>query len=787
MQSFIRRAFFFFILVLPAARAFGQAGVVPAAGNGTAGYSGDGGPASSAELNVPSDVSMDAAGNLYIPDRNNNRVRKLTASTGTIDTVAGNGTIGVVFDESGSATAASLNQPFATALDGSGNLYIADFNFLTDIEQNRTSRIHQVNLAAGTIRTIDTSSPLRGLLSLAVDGAGNLYVAEHTGQKIFRVSPDSGAITVVAGTGVVGFSGDGGPATSAMIASPSHMTFDAAGNLYFADTLNARVRKIAAGSNIISTVAGISAIGFAGDDGPATAAQLNTPTGVAVDAAGNVFIADSGNQRIRRVSAGSGLITTVIAPAINGICGVFAAPLQSPQSLVVNAAGSLLYIADLGANRIWKANLNPTPDAPTLASIAPPSGAPGTLVTVTLTGTGFAGNVTPGCTTGAANVAVSGAGISVGTVTVGSDTSMTAVLIITSGAALGVHNVTVSTIGGTTSPLPFNVAVAMAPPPTLTSIAPSSGVQGTSVTVTLTGTNFDTHAGNTTVTADGTGISVSGVTAGSATTLTAVLAISGGATLGTHNLKVSTLSGSSGPVVFNVLPGGLSFVYNMPAIMNPTDQVPVQVALSAASPNSVTGMLSLTFTPNATNPADDPNVTFVNADTSGRNSAVTFPANIVAGHLGMPDSVLQAGTVAGTIELTITNVQSGTANVNATGTTFDIQIPRLPPVITSARIVNRTGSGFDLEVTGYSTTRDITGATFDFGAATGQKLLTLELKPDVNSPFTVYYQSPASDPAGSAFVYTQPFIIKQGTVNAVASVTVTLANSAGSSQPATAE
>jgi hypothetical protein len=108
-------------------------------------------------------------------------------------------------------------------------------------------------------------------------------------------------------------------------------------------------------------------------------------------------------------------------------------------------------------------------------------------------------------------------------------------------------------------------------------------------------------------------------------------------------------------------------------------------------------------------------------------------------------------------------------------------------VITSARIVNRTGSGFDLEVTGYSTPRDITGATFDFGAATGQKLLTLELKPDVNSPFTVYYQSPASDPAGSAFVYTQPFIIKQGTVDAVASVTVTLANSAGSSQPATAE
>jgi hypothetical protein len=135
----------------------------------------------------------------------------------------------------------------------------------------------------------------------------------------------------------------------------------------------------------------------------------------------------------------------------------------------------------------------------------------------------------------------------------------------------------------------------------------------------------------------------------------------------------------------------------------------------------------------------------------------------------------------------MTNVQAGGVSVPATGTTFDVQVPQLPPVITGARILNRTAAGFNVEITGYSTTRDITAATFDFGAASGQKLLTVELKPDVVSTFTSYYQSPGSNPTGSAFVYTQPFAIKQGTVNAVASVTVTLANSMGASQAVTAQ
>jgi hypothetical protein len=627
---------------------------------------------------------------------------------------------------------------------------------------------------------------LTGVLALAADPFGNLYVAQRLGQRIFKVAPQTGAVTPIAGTGSAGFSGDGGPATAARINNPAHLALDAAGNLYFADSGNNRVRKIAAGTNIITTIAGTGSAGFSGDAGPANAAQLNDPEGIGVDDAGDVFIADSGNKRIRKVSGSTGLMSTVVGPQATG-CGGFAASLGSPVSVVANAAGDVLYIADDGGNRIWKADLHPNPVAPTLTSIAPPTGGPGTQVTVTLTGTGFTGDASAGCQTGAAVVAISGTGISVTNVNVSGATSLTATFVIAADAPLDTRTVTVATDGGKSGGVQFTVAIPLAPPPTLTSVSPSSGVRGANVTVALTGTNFDTRAGNTSVAADGAGISIGQVTITNATSLTAVLTVGQDAALGAHNLRVTTPSGSSGPVSFNVLPGGLSFLYNLPQLMNPTDEVPVQVALASAAPDSVTGTLSLTFTANAINAADDPNVTFISADASARSSGVTFPANTATAHLAMANSVLQAGTVAGTIELTMSNVQVGGVAVTSSNSTFDVQIPQLPPVITGVRILNRTASGFDVEVTGYSTTRDITGATFDFGAASGQKLLTLELKPDVASPFTVYYQSPASDATGSAFVYTQPFLIKQGTVNAVASVTVTLSNSVGASQPVMAQ
>lgn len=787
MQSSIHRILLLLPLCFLTTSVFGQTGLTPIAGTGGAGFSGDGGPATSAALNGPTDVALDHQGNLYIADRNNNSIRKV-------------GPNGVITTTVGTGGAAILNHPFAATTDSGGNLYVGDFDgsastssYSTDTRNPTNSRIHRVNAGSGTIDPIKVtvsglfaSVPINGFLAFAINPAtNNLYFSERLGNRIFEIVTQTGAIIPIAGTGTAGFSGDGGAATKAKLNNPAHLAFDPAGNLYVADAGNNRVRKITPGTNIITTVAGTGAAGFGGDNGPALRGQLNDPEGVAVDSAGDLFIADTGNRRIREVSAKSGLITSVVEPQTNDQCGGSAA-LQTPVSVISNPAGDTLYIADDSGNRVWKTGVRGNPPAPTLASITPATGAPGTQVTVTLTGSGFAGNATPGCQTSATTVSVGGSGITVGGVSVGSDTSLTANFTIAATGALGVHQVTVETDGGNSSPASFTVSVPVAPAPTLSSINPPSGVRGTSVTATLTGTNFDIHAGNTSVTADGAGITISQVSVASATSLTAVLGIGASATLGNHNLKVTTGSGSSGPVVFSVLPGGLAFVYNLPQVLNPTDQAPIQVALTSATPDSVTGTLTVTFTPNATNPSDDPNVTIVNADASSRNSNVTFPANALNANLAMSNGVLQAGTVAGTIELSMTNVQDGGVGVTAANGTFDVQVPQLPPVITNIRVLNRSASGFNVEITGYSTTRDITAATFDFGAATGQKLLTVSLQPDVNSPFTTYYQSPDSGAVGSAFVYTQPFTIKQGTVNAVASVSVTLANSAGSSQPASA-
>jgi sugar lactone lactonase YvrE len=804
MQTISYRASGVFFLALLSAvfitgNAFAQAPVVSAvAGTGTAGFSGDGGPATSADLNAPSEVTVDSKGNLFIADRNNNRVRKVNAG-GDIGPFAGNGVTGYWYLEGGPAASSVLNHPFGAAVDISGNVYIADFGgwstvgftnlYIATGDNSGSSRIHRVDVTNGTIHQIQLPVTTSGTLALAVDAPGNLYIAERFGQKIYRLIAQTGAFERIGGTGTAGFSGDGAPGINAQIHNPGYLAVDAAGNVYFSDTLNNRIRKIAAGSDIITTVAGNGTAGFSGDGGAATAAELNNPEGVAVDPEGNVYIADTLNKRIRRVSANTGVITTVITGGQAGDCQGAIAGLQSPGSLAMNAAGDTLFITDDSANRIWQALLHPVTIAPVLKSIAPPSGAPGATVSVTLAGTGFAAG-SGGCPNSAfATVSVSGAGVVASNVNIASDTSLTANLAIAPDAALGARTITVSTDGGVSGPVQFNVVVPTAPPPTLASIAPTSVFRGTSITATLAGTNFDTRAGNTNVAADGSGLSVSQISVASATSLTAVFTAAPDAALGPHNVVVTTAGGSSTAVPLNVVPEGpaLAFTYGIPPTLNPTDQTPIQVALANAVPNSVTATLTLTFTANANGGAtDDPNVTFVNAQTSTRTTTVTFPPNTTNAQLSISDGMLQAGTEAGMIQLSMSGVQVGGAAATASGGDFSVQIPRLPPVITSMRILNRSSKGFDVEITGYSTSREITKATFDFGAASGAKLLTVELEPNVSSSFTDYYQSNASDTAGGAFVYTQPFIASQGDANVVASVTATLTNSLGTSQPKTA-
>ena len=333
-------------------------------GNGSSGYGGDNGQASGAMLKSPWGVATDRLGNIYVSDNLNNRIRKIDA-TGVITTIAGTGTAGYNGDGI-PATLAQLNVPHGIALDDSGNIYVADLYNI---------RVRKIN-SAGIISTIAgnglsaytgdggdaTAAQINSPYGICTDHSGNVYFADCNNSCIRMIST-AGIINTVAGSGTGGLSGDGGVATNAQLSQPTDVTVDDAGNMYIADFGNNCVRKVDAGTGRIGTVAGNGTSAFSGDGGPATIAELQKPAGVVVDSAGNLYIADFSNFRIRSVDP-LGVISTIAGTSIAGYNGDGASATSSqlnyPCDLAIDNSGSLL-ICDLYNNRIRKIkNLNST-------------------------------------------------------------------------------------------------------------------------------------------------------------------------------------------------------------------------------------------------------------------------------------------------------------------------------------------------------------------------------------------------------------------------------------------
>lgn len=332
------------------------------AGTGSPAFSGDGALATAAGLNNPYGVAVDASGNVYIADNGNHRIRKVNYTTGIITTIAGTGTGGYLpADDGGPATAAQLQNPRGITIDPSGNVVFSDYG---------NNRIRKINQATGIITTIAgiggiptyvatddggpaTAAHLGYAWGVAYDASGNLYIADNQNCRVRKVSP-SGIITSIAGTGNCFISGDGGQATAARVQYPTGVAVDGANNLYIADDGNNRVRKVTP-AGIISTIAGSPVYGFTGDGGPSTASQLYYPKNVACDAAGNVYVCDQNNDRIRKIN----IFGNIYTYAGNGVMGYggdggapAAAAINHPTGFAQDALRGKFYICDNDNNRV---------------------------------------------------------------------------------------------------------------------------------------------------------------------------------------------------------------------------------------------------------------------------------------------------------------------------------------------------------------------------------------------------------------------------------------------------
>ncbi|MBX2904570.1 MAG: T9SS type A sorting domain-containing protein [Taibaiella sp.] len=343
------------------------------AGDGSAAFGGDGAAATAAKVNNPHGVATDPAGNVYIADYENNRIRKVTPA-GVISTIAGTGFGGYLASQDGGpATAAWIKWPVAIALDASGNIYFTEFGNNIIRKVNTAGIISTVAGVPGSVPAPApapsgdggpaTSAILGYPWGIAIDASGNIIVADQLNNRIRKVNTTTGIITSIAGNGFVGWTGDGGPATAARVNYPLGVAIDAPGNIYIADYANNRVRKINT-SGIMSTIAGVGLpYGYSGDGGPATVAQLYYPKAIAVDAGGNVYIADWNNHAVRKINS-VGIINTIAGTGTAGYSGdggpAVSAQLNYPTGVAVRYDGDV-FISDNDNNRVRRIKIGNEP------------------------------------------------------------------------------------------------------------------------------------------------------------------------------------------------------------------------------------------------------------------------------------------------------------------------------------------------------------------------------------------------------------------------------------------
>lgn len=356
IQSFIF-TFIFIGIILPLS--LGAQDIYTIAGD-TAGYFGDGGPATAAELNYPSSTAIDSGNrNLFITDYSNSRIRKINLTTNIITTVAGNGISGYNGDSS-SAISSELFDPEGIAVDFAGNLYIADSQN-SRIRKVNTNGI--ISTIAGTGVAgysgdggFAVNAEVAYPFGMAVDTSGNIYFSDVGDLVIRKIAKSTGVINTIAGTGNFGYTGNDSAATNCTFEYPAGIALDGSGNIYVADHSTNTIRMISASDSKIYLFAGNGVQGFYGDGGSAIAAELTNPFGVAVDNAGNVFVTDSKNYRIREIYATSDIITTIAGNGVSGFSGdtgpAIAAELNTPEDVTVNNNTTSIYIADTWNQRI---------------------------------------------------------------------------------------------------------------------------------------------------------------------------------------------------------------------------------------------------------------------------------------------------------------------------------------------------------------------------------------------------------------------------------------------------